>query len=515
MSQETELKLILQPHELPRLLAHPLLGANRPTRLRLLNTYFDTPDLVLMQQRVAVRERRLGRRTLLTVKTAGSSVGGLSTRGEWEGPTRPGTFDFGALVDEPDLARVLTSVAWRLVPLFRTDFIRRSWLLDFAGAQIEVALDQGGISVGHPADAPHRIQRLPILELELELKRGPVQALLDLAHRLALGPEGETATGLWLHPFHRSKAERGLDLFLGRQPQPTKAQPLVLSPDGHPVQAFQSAVLGCLEHLQANVSGYLAVLDTDSLPDPEYLHQARVALRRLRTGLALFRPALPRRFVKYWRPRWRQLARSLGDARNWDVLDTELLPDWLEQTEQHADREQLAQWVQTHRRLANERARQRLCEAAFAIDELAFTRAIFALPLDAQPPRSKGLERWARHSLQDLHRRLVRQAGRSMGQGVPGAHALRIEMKKVRYAREFLASLQPVKGRDRSAALLSHGQELLGSFNDLHTAQVLLADCPLPLAARLQQDLQLEQADLLRKLPAVERQLLRARTPWK
>mgnify|MGYP000700487503 CR=1 FL=1 len=53
---ETELKLALDKADLPRLLAHPLLATDGRTH-RLLNTYFDTPDLALQQRRMAVRER--------------------------------------------------------------------------------------------------------------------------------------------------------------------------------------------------------------------------------------------------------------------------------------------------------------------------------------------------------------------------------------------------------------------------------------------------------------------------
>jgi triphosphatase len=84
MAHETELKLSLQTHELPRLLSHPLLASPAAPQ-RLLNTYFDTPALDLKQRRMAVRERLAGDQWLLTVKTAGTSQGGLSRRQEWEG----------------------------------------------------------------------------------------------------------------------------------------------------------------------------------------------------------------------------------------------------------------------------------------------------------------------------------------------------------------------------------------------------------------------------------------------
>ena len=76
---ETELKLSLNAADLPLLLAHPLLTTGVHTH-RLLNTYFDTPELALQQARMAVRERLAGAQWLLTVKTAGQSTGGLSRR---------------------------------------------------------------------------------------------------------------------------------------------------------------------------------------------------------------------------------------------------------------------------------------------------------------------------------------------------------------------------------------------------------------------------------------------------
>lgn len=222
MPQETELKLSVHPLDLPRLLAHPLLAAAPPQRETLRNTYFDTADLTLMQRRMAVRERQVGPRTLLTVKTAGHSAGGLSRRGEWEAPTEPGRFDFAALVDDEALSRALTALAGQLLPVFQTDFVRRSWLLQHGEARVEVALDEGLIRSAARPDAPTEA----ILELELELKQGGDAALFGLAQALADGPP-DGAGALRLHPSDRSKAERGYALFCGRASViPTKpAQP--------------------------------------------------------------------------------------------------------------------------------------------------------------------------------------------------------------------------------------------------------------------------------------------------
>ena len=209
---ETELKLNLAAPDVPRLLAHPLLAAP-PRTEQLLNTYFDTPDLALKALRMAVRERVVGERTLLTVKTAGHSVNGLTQRSEWEGPTKPGALDFAALVDDTALAAMLTRIASTLRPVFRTDFTRRSWVLAHAGARIEVALDDGTITTGHTDQAPEGTRSEAILELELELLDGAPDALTALAQ--ALEQDGGRAAGeRWLHPSDRSKAQRGLALFL-------------------------------------------------------------------------------------------------------------------------------------------------------------------------------------------------------------------------------------------------------------------------------------------------------------
>lgn len=202
MAQETELKLSLQAQDLPRLLSHPLLTAPAAPQ-RLLNTYFDTPDLALKARRMAVRERLAGGQWLLTVKTAGISTGGLSRRQEWEGPTLPGALDFVALVDDAALAAELMALRPKLQPLFATDFERQRWVIGHAGARIEVALDQGRIHV------PGTAQTEPLLELELELLDGPDAALSALASTLRQTPQGEVQ----LIPSDTSKAQRGMALW--------------------------------------------------------------------------------------------------------------------------------------------------------------------------------------------------------------------------------------------------------------------------------------------------------------
>ncbi|WP_346308659.1 CYTH domain-containing protein [Limnohabitans sp.] len=199
---ETELKLSLSAPDLPRLLTHPLLAKDAGTQ-RLLNTYFDTPNLALQQRRMAVRERLGGEQWLLTVKTAGQSQNGLSRRQEWEGPTTPGALQFDTLVGDAALAAELMALRPTLRALFCTDFQRQRWVMVHEGAQIEVALDQGQIHVpGTPLNEP-------LLELELELLSGPEEALMALANVLRQTPQGPVT----LTPSDASKAQRGMALW--------------------------------------------------------------------------------------------------------------------------------------------------------------------------------------------------------------------------------------------------------------------------------------------------------------
>jgi len=144
-----------------------------------------------------------GEQWLLTVKTAGKSENGLSRRQEWEAPTTPGALDFAALVDDAELAASLMALRAELKPLFRTDFERHSWVLTHDSASIEVALDQGHITV------PGTALSEDILELELELLSGPEAALHALADALRQTPSGATA----LTPSDASKAQRGMGLW--------------------------------------------------------------------------------------------------------------------------------------------------------------------------------------------------------------------------------------------------------------------------------------------------------------
>ncbi len=317
---ETELKLRL-PAGAGEVLqrAAELRSASRGT-VQLDATYFDTASGLLRQHGMALRLRRVGRGWFQTLKAAPAGQGGLSTRPEWEAPAtlRQGVprIDLSRLRETPLPALLTRHRATRkLIPVFRTRFARTLWEVDFKASRIEVALDRGRIEAKL---AGKRVVE-PIAELELELKDGRADDLLALALRLA----GRGTSGLALVPLVRSKAERGYRLAAGTPPVPTKA-----SARGFVDRLERDLSSGAA--LRAVMAHGLSVLlaNTEVLHDahdPEFVHQARVALRRMRSALRL----LDRRhadFPESLAKELRWVGQTLGAARDWDVLVGSTLP---------------------------------------------------------------------------------------------------------------------------------------------------------------------------------------------
>lgn len=461
MSTEIELKLQLSPKAASRLARHPLLARLPGQTQHLLNTYFDTPDLALHQRRVAVRFRQKGWQWLCTVKSAEPASGGLAMRSEWETPATPGIFDFSH-VDHDDFRRFLEARADQLEAIFTTDFKRQTWQVPFGESLIELAIDRGHIE--------SRSQRLPICEIELELLSGKVDDLFWLTRQLQSDHH--------LHPAIASKAERGYHLFLGTPPTPCKARPAAIDAGMSPVGAFRAIALNCLEHFQRNEQG---LLDGN---DPEFVHQARVALRRLRSAIKLFAPVLPADFVAAYGQTWQTLASALGEARNWDVFLRETLPPFQAAfpADKHGKRlQKIAQRKARH-------ARQSVA-ALLAVDEyprllLEFTAAVHTLGDTLPLP----LAEFARQQLARHARKARRLARRHTVLSPAERHRMRIAFKKLRYTLEFLAPLaNPAKLRPYLAAL-ARLQDELGQINDCVTAESMVGTAtghasPAPLQA--------------------------------
>lgn len=449
MSTEIELKLQLDAKNARKLAEYPLLAGLATQRQRLLNTYYDTPDLALHQRRVALRFRRKGWDWLLTVKSAEPASGGLAVRNEWEAQAAPGQFDF-THVDAPELKNFLDAARPHLEAIFTTDFRRQIWRVPFGESLIELALDRGHIASGD--------RRERICEIELELVDGRVADIFGLTRSLQ--------KHLQLYPAIASKAERGYRLFRDEAPRPFKAKPPPLTADMTPVEAFRGIALACLEHFQRNEPG----LHDDG--QMEFVHQARVALRRLRSAIKLFAPVLPPEFVKAYDQTWRTLAGALGDARNWDVFLAETLPPIQAHFPDHRDLKHLRNAARQRAQHARRAIAHLLTLREYPRLVVEFTAAVYTLsdtlPL---PLKQFASERLARHT-----RRACKLAKKHATLNAADRHRMRITFKKLRYTTEFFAPLLPAKHLAPTLAALGRLQDELGLINDHATAEALIKE---------------------------------------
>lgn len=446
MSHEIELKLTLPQKSLPALRRHPLIAeAPRDGRsVTLENTYFDTPELELRERRMAVRTRKAGTRWLQTVKCAAESIGGLSSRPEWEQPYVGGVFDFSA-IDNADVRNRLEDYHPRLVPVFSTRFKRETCILTpREGVKVLAMIDNGAIEVGEHSR--------PLCELELELVEGDPQALYAIALELA--------ESLPLTPENVSKAERGYRLFSNHALRPAKARPSRLAAEHSPVDAFRIIAFDCLSLWQTNESG---ARESDN---PEFIHQLRVALRRLRSALRLFGPALPQVFVERWSQGLKDAADGLGAARDLDVMLAEVLGPVAESGLADEATQRLIAMAVDRRDREKAAAREQLLAASHGRQMLALAADLMALQSDSLV-KSANLTTFARLQLTQLRKRArKRYAAAATDLHADKLHELRVSLKRLRYAIEFLLPLLPEKATVRFANDLAEAQEILGYLND-------------------------------------------------
>ncbi len=456
MAQEIELKLRLSPSVARRLLAHPVLVTLKPFKQRLFNTYYDTPELDLRKRGIALRMRRKGWATwVMTVKGGDSNAGGLAQRAEWEAPAQPGSFDFSIVTDD-GLRDFLETHKPHLQAVFSTDFTRMAWTLERCGARLELALDRGKISAAGRNDEA-------LCELELELLEG---ASADALFELAI----ELAADIPLHPEVLSKAERGYALVDGVLAQPVKGFVSPVNARMTPVDAFRAVALACVLQLQRNEAGAV------SGQQPEFVHQGRVAIRRLRSAFKLFAPVLSPAFIEVYASRWRDLASGLGDARDWDVFLDETLAPLDEAFPGDPDLAVLRARGEATKAKAQALAGVALTGKDYSRLLLAFCAALFRVEPPSIGLSDADLKKFAARRLEQRSKAITKLVNEHGKMNAERRHDLRIDFKKLRYALEFFAPLLPRRKLSAYQLSLARIQDLLGTLNDQVTASRLIKE---------------------------------------
>ncbi len=406
-------------------------------------TYFDTPDFALADAGWSLRVRRAANEFTQTLKSAGAGI----ARQEMEWRVKSSALDTSLLVASP-LARVRGLGG--LVPLFVTDIERTIYRVSPGrGVSLELALDRGAIRAGKA--------RLAVHEMEIELKRGSSGDL----YRFAIGLHAEQP----LEIEAESKAARGYRLIGARQPTAHKGDLPSLNRDETIGAAVRTIVDSGFDHLLANIPALTA--------DIEAVHQARVAIRRLRSALRLFGDHIDPRAAARFQAVLKRFGRILGDTRDWDVFVCETIP--------HAEADGLdPKWIGLLWDKANAARKRAHGAAAGMIARAEFTGFVLALAgwaEDMEPARSDA--KYLRDTAPDMLARFERKAlkrGRRIGDSsVEELHALRKTLKKLRYSVDYLAGLYPEKQVEKYLHACKGLQEALGRINDMATTDRLVA----------------------------------------
>lgn len=451
---ETELKLVLSPGEAARVAKAPPLAGLVPRRGKLVAIYVDTPLRELAAKGLGLRLRREGRHWRATLKAAGSSAGGLHSRPEWEYPAPGPVLDLSRFSGTPlaDLAEAQT-LHERLKPVLTSEIRRTRWeLAPVPGIRLEVVLDEGHLFAG--------TRSAPIAEIEIEVLEGPASAAFDLAETLA--------EGLALRPEPASKLARGFALAGPARARPARAAAVDIAEVPDAREAARRIVAACLAQAQANEEGVLHSADI------EFVHQMRVALRRLRSAQRLFRDTLAPEERALFADDLRWAAATLGRCRDWDVFVTQALPPLLAaHGDPMAARAFLAR-ARARQRQVRQETREALLCARYG--RLMIRLARWCASHTPPPPGTPPPKAFASACLRRGARR-IRTAEAGFAHAPPAArHALRIEVKRQRYAAEFLASLFREAAVARHVKRLARAQESLGLANDSANAFAHVAE---------------------------------------
>jgi triphosphatase len=460
--REIEVKLELDPRDVARLSETSLIRGSEGRAEALSTVYFDTKRFALRDAGLSLRVRTVDGRRIQTIKAQSGAAAGLFDRDEWEHEVDGDGPDFAAAVGtalEPVLAG--DGVRAGIRPIFAIRVDRMTYSLTGEAWTAELTLDQGEV------EADGRTSGL--CEIELELKHGQTPDLFGIAR--ALSDELPVRLGV------RTKADRGYALVENKPPKAVKAKGSDVVPGMTVAAAFQAIGRACLHHLMSNER----ILSETR--NPEVVHQMRVAMRRLRAAISLFKDVLADEQRDAIRSELKWISNELGAARDLDVFMATVLEPLRKKHPDEPGLESLVSSFQEQREQAYEKALAAVASQRFhtlIIDTAAWVEAGSWVMAGDHLERAKPIEAFAAEELA-RRRKKVKKRGADLANLDPHArHQVRIEVKKLRYATEFFLPLsEGRKARKRTEAFLSALEDLqehLGELNDLAVSQELHPD---------------------------------------
>ena len=418
--------------------------------------YFDTVDQTLAKHCIEIRRRLENDAWKQTFKAVNSAKALSRFELEFDiSLPETTTLDLDNYEAYPaaykKLKRALGLPLPTLELLFETKIQRLRVLQDVGNSTVEIALDIGKIFKEQSS--------VDIFEIEFELKQGSIEDLIAFIRP-------------WIQKYKlsldtHSKSDYGLLAVRQKSCFPAQYQTLlVLNKTSSEAETLQSIVANCLQHLLPNASS-IARQQYSS----EHVHQARVAIRRLRTALKSF-AAWSEDIQPHWKKELTTIFQALGGTRDIDALNEDLLPQLIE-----------AGYPLDH-----------LAPSIDAISDVCalFQRAettqlwlelILFTEQELDSPSKAKLKKHALKVIHALHDKICAHAEHFSQLEDEEKHRIRKQLKQLRYSIEFVTSLLDAKALKTYLKKLKAVQESLGHYNDLVVAEALFQQAPEPEAA--------------------------------
>ncbi|HEU4971292.1 MAG TPA: CYTH and CHAD domain-containing protein [Gaiellaceae bacterium] len=443
-SPERELKLAATPDfHMPSIygLVGPIVRQAPPERNE--TTYYDTPDLRLARWGASLRHRP---GEGWTVKLPAERDAPFLVRPEI-------VFDGNGDTPPPaavELVRGFIRGGALQESVHMTTIRRRTEMHDAGGRLIAGVVDDA-VSVPNGAGPAAAFR-----ELEVEIGEDMTPDLLDaLVERLRQAGAGS--------PDQTAKYIRALAPAAPLTPEIAVADLGTDATAGDVVgRAIALSVIRLIRHD--------AVVRLDV--DPEGVHQARVATRRLRSDLRTFRPLVDEEWSTGLRDELGWIARILGDVRDGDVLLARLRQTAAELPEVGESADPVLASLQASRDVGHAALLDAFRSERYTslLDRLVDAANTPVLAEDAGEPAAEAIPALVRRPWHRLSKR-----AKELGDAPTDAqlHEVRIRTKRARYAAEAAA---PVVGKQARA--FAHAaarlQDVLGDLNDTVVARAWL-----------------------------------------
>jgi inorganic triphosphatase YgiF len=452
--RELELKLEIDPSQIDRFRKHRLFeSAGTPRQLR--SVYFDTARFALRDNGISFRVRQDAEKQVQTIKAERPRTGVALDRGEWEHELPSSEPDFSKAAGTPLDPFVQDGASRRIKPVFTVHAERVVGRCAVSGAEIELALDNATIEVEG--------RRSAFAEIELELKSGSAKSLYAAA--LDLAESGPVRLSM------QTKSGRGYALLAQKKPVSVKAEKVSLRAGEATAVAFQIIANSCLRQLIENET----ILRVAA--NPEAVHQARVAIRRLRAAISIFRIVVADDDVGAIKAQLKSMADPLGKARDLDVFIAKVLKP-ARKTDKAVNA--LLQDYRVRRDTAYAEALEAVGSDKFGLALLQVAAWIETGPWLSQAGQpAAGLREIPAESFAagEIGRRWTKLRKRLKGIDEideERRHRVRIEVKKLRYATEFFSALfvpAGEKGLRAAQTVIEALQSTLGDLNDIAVAR--------------------------------------------